>query len=431
MIKLFCRLQYVPVFIILCFIGCNRKDFLNPTDPINFPLPPILAYPTGDILIYDNPPTFYWGLIDTSFDLVYEIQGAENSTFDNPIFSTIVYSYGDTVCFYQPDELLKEHCFWRVRARVGGASDKAWGEWTTGSFYERFPLVAEYEDIPEGNKIIIKDNYAYVMDKPQTFHILDVSNPAEPEFISSFTDSVVSNFYDIKKEGNYLYLTCRNINYDYFLRIYSISNSSSPQFTGACSLRYSPGCLAVSYPAVYIEQDYGTIAIIDISDPTNPFEANSIDIDYNIYGIVIKENYLLVFTSSQIKVYNITNPFYPYLINNYSHYIDKFCISGDTLFATNNNYPYNITIFDVSALPTLKKIGSFSTDYYSFYEICFSSDCLAVRHSDGVSIFELSKYKKPEEGKLYPSSYTYSIASNKGYLYLISYDGMRVVKLCE
>ncbi len=425
-------MKYKLLLGVLLFIGCNRKDFLNPNDPINFPLAPILVYPTGDMLVYDNPPRLYWVLLDTSFSAVYEVQGTENSNFDNPIFSMIISSDEDTVCSYMPKGLLKEHCFWRVRAKAEGASDNAWGEWASGSFWERFPLITEYVDIPGGDEIIIRDDYAYIIDD-RTFHILDVSDPAEPEFIESFTDSAVDCFYDIEKEGNYLYLTCRPIHYHYpyiySLRIYS--NPSSPQFVGACSLYPSPNYLAISYPAVYIEQ-YSNVTIVDVSDSANPFVADSIEVDYSIRGLAVKENYLILFTSSQIKVYDITDPFHPSIANNYSYsYMDEFCISGDTLFVADDYYPYNVTIFDISALPAIKKMSSFSSDY-SFGDMCFSSNCLAGRAgSSTICIFELSGARKPEEGRLY-CPYTHGISANKGYLYLISrYGGIQVVKLHE
>ncbi|MCK4307645.1 hypothetical protein KAW50_05400 [candidate division WOR-3 bacterium] len=425
-------MKYKLLLGVLLFIGCNRKDFLNPNDPINSPSPPILIYPTGNMLVYDNPPRLYWVLLDTSFDVVYEVQGAENSNFNNPIFSMIISSDGDTVCYYMSEGLLKEHCFWRVRAKAEGASDNAWGEWASGSFWERFPLIAEYVDIPGGDEIIIRDDYAYIIDD-RTFHILDVSDPAEPEFIESFTDSSVNRFHEIEKEGNYLYLSCRDIHYDYFLQIYSISNPSSPQFTGACSLRYSPNYLAISYPAVYVGQP-SNVAIVDISDPANPFVANSIEVDYSIRGLAVKKNYLILFTSSKIKVYDITDPFHPSIANNYSYsYMDEFCISGDTLFVADDYYTYDVTIFDISALPAIKKTSSFSSDY-SFSDMCFSDNCLVGRHSSyTICIFELSGARKPEEGRLYPSyPYTRCISANKGYLYLISrYGGIQVVKLHE
>lgn len=423
-------MKYKGWLALLLFIGCKHKEFINPNDPINYPSAPKIIYPMGDTLVYDNPPTFRWSSIDSRLypsGGVYEIMCAEDSNFTTPLFS-IAIDYTN----YRPYELLGGRGFWKVRAKVMGASDKAWSEWSeVASFRERFPLVGRYDNLPGGIKTIIRDNYAYVMDK-NAFHILNVSNPTHPILVTSFVDTGVYKFYSIEACENYLYFTSniserRSI---YSLRIYSISDHSYPQFVGECSLGYyypPKEYIGVCYPAVYISQEYGDVKIINVSDPSHPSEVGRLP-ESPEYGFTVKGNYLILFGFYRTKVYDISDLLHPSIANSYDFHISKFCISGDTLVAHRDG---RITLFDLSNLPLIKELGSFPV-YMSYAEMCYSDNYLIIGGKTDIVVVELDGSEHLPMGKLNPSLRVSCIVGNKGYLYLMSYyEGVQIVKLCE
>jgi hypothetical protein len=428
------------VWLILCsaliLAGCNRKDFTNPNDPINRPPGPVLICPVDDTLLYNNPPRFDWLKADTAFcpdGATYELVCAEDADFANPLIEmTCHYS---SYCHY---ELLKEHCFWKVRAKAEGSSENAWGEWSgTQSFRQRFPLVEEYENIPGGRKVTMANGYAYITNYGD-MHILDVKSPARPEFLGSFRDSLVNYFYAIGKHGDYLYVACENYSSDYYrhsLKIYSVSDPSSPQFVGACSLdyRYSPSSIAVSYPVVYVERsDY--LEIVDVSQPENPLVVETLQEDAR-RGFAVMENYLILFACSKIRVYDIADPFHPCIANSYIFRARHFYVSGDTLLTTEEPYsqndPWQITLFDISALPQITELSSMEIDD-CIYQICLSDNCVVIcsGSSSTIEVFELHGETLPSSGELHAPYSSSTMSVNQGYLYLSSrFQGMSVVRL--
>ena len=81
-------MKYKVFLLFLFCIGCNRKEFSNPNDPLNFPIAPEPVYPMANTVVYENPPTFVWFSVD-SLPVVYEVQGADNSNFHDLIFSEL------------------------------------------------------------------------------------------------------------------------------------------------------------------------------------------------------------------------------------------------------------------------------------------------------------------------------------------------------
>ncbi|MDD5528948.1 MAG: hypothetical protein PHX21_02840 [bacterium] len=436
-------MKYKFVIICLLFLACNRKQFTNPNDLINTPPAPKLISPIGDTLMYNNPPILCWEAIDDTLypsGGVYEILYSTDSNFTSPISITSEYSYVSS------STLFRERCFWKVRARREEASEKAWGEWSdVASFRERFPLVTQYKDIPGGEQIFISDDYAYIRgyrgdySEANSFYILNLSNPTNPAIISSFTDSNVTCFNGMKKSGDYLFFLARDDSSHYVIRTYSIANPSSPTFSGSCRVNYDYyyNIFAISYPAVYVKNSSYYISIIDASQPTHPFVTDSIECqdNYSIRDIQTVGNYLLLFGQSKIYVYDISDPLHPSIANSYNcnSSINTLYISGDTLFTLDyNSYSYpQISIFDISALPTINNLENIYISSSSFSgQFLFSNNCFIADY--GYYILELNGVNKPFTGRIHPSFSIYGMTANKDYLYLLSsYNGISIIKLCN
>jgi hypothetical protein len=410
-------------------LSCDKKKFNNPNDPINRISAPKIIFPPNDTLIRDNPlPFFEWkSPVDTlyPYSIIYELHCAKDKEFKDLLF----YRFTQATAYYSTKLIDTETCFWRVRAKPEDVSDELWSDWSEiGTFKIRFPVVGENNDIPRQKRIIIRDNYAYIIYE-NTFHILDLSNYSSPQLISSFEDTNVYEFWNMEKDGNYLYFLGRDNNYYYHcLRIYSISDPSNPQITSSCSLyfSYSP-YIAISYPAMYVRTYESKIAIVDISDPKNPFVKDSMDVNMRILNFTVKEKHLLLFVETGIRVYDISSPFSPNIVNNYSFYYPRiFYLHQDSLFVT--RYPDTvITILDVSSLPEIKRINSFSVNEY-ISDMCFLNNCLIVNNIvNRFYIYELEGGPPFPEGTIFEEYYYDFAGVYKNYLYLFERSGSVIV----
>jgi hypothetical protein len=147
----------------------------------------------------------------------------------------------------------------------------------------------------------------YVADGSSGLQIIDASDLTDPKI----TDTVKlnSSVSGIKVSGNIVYLA----NGSAGLQIMNRHNPS--QLLGVAD---TPGIaydVAVNGNTAYIADDYSGLQIIDVSDVSNPFISDFLDLPDNVYGIAISEDIAYVSNDdSGIQVLDISNPTKPYKI---------------------------------------------------------------------------------------------------------------------
>jgi len=180
---------------------------------------------------------------------------------------------------------------------------------------------------PTGKKVyavIVGNNYAYVGvsgSGSSALHVLNISNPANPQFVREIT-----NVDDLEGDGgtvagNRLYL----VHGTKGISIWDISQPDNPQRLGSLDTPGIARSVAVSGNYAFISEgrwfdpgaEKGYLRVVDVSNPANPQIVASVDVgDDNPWfplALDSANNRLFVGLSdrSRTVVYNISNPINP------------------------------------------------------------------------------------------------------------------------
>jgi hypothetical protein len=180
---------------------------------------------------------------------------------------------------------------------------------------------------PTGKKVyavIVGNNYAYVGvsgSGSSALHVLNISNPANPQFVREIT-----NVDDLEGDGgtvagNRLYL----VHGTKGISIWDISQPDNPQRLGSLDTPGVARSVAVSGNYAFVSEgrwfdpgaEKGYLRVVDVSNPASPQIVASVDVgDNNPWfplALDSANNRLFVglFDRSQTVVYNISNPTNP------------------------------------------------------------------------------------------------------------------------
>lgn len=178
---------------------------------------------------------------------------------------------------------------------------------------ELFACVELLESIDVGNSIshsATDGEYFYFRETSGTDSLLvmDVSDPTNPTIIGGEVfDPTPTKF--IVAEGYAYSISGNNSSY---LLIYDLSVPATPVLAGNLVLgnTHVPNDIKVRNGYAYISDvQTDSIAVIDVSDPTNPTYAGGIDIPLNPQEIVLYGNYAYVWNAaSRLYVLDVTDP---------------------------------------------------------------------------------------------------------------------------
>ncbi len=169
-------------------------------------------------------------------------------------------------------------------------------------------------DLDVKNKIVYLSAEAADPKKPD-FYIVDAVNGSAPSIISSLDTG--SGLNTIDTAGEYAYVGTKDTNGQ--LQIIDVSNPANPQLVKSFKLNGVSGSGAVGQSIFYNSSKIymGTkkatgpeFHIIDVTDPLNPVESGSREIDENVNDIYVKEGtaYLATSDEEEVKVLNVENP---------------------------------------------------------------------------------------------------------------------------
>lgn len=191
-----------------------------------------------------------------------------------------------------------------------------------------------------------------------SFSIIDVQFPSAPNLISSV---YINEAYGIEISGNYAYIAESNAG----LRIYNISNPSSPTLIGQRILPSSAKDVKVVGNLAYVADEYAGLRIIDISNLTNPVEIGFFDSPGRAFDVEIKDSiaYLADATGGFFCI-DVSNPSNPIAINQYSAGDAVIDIDlKDTLAYYTDGYA-GIKVLNISDPNNLELVGSLYMPYW-------------------------------------------------------------------
>jgi hypothetical protein len=178
-------------------------------------------------------------------------------------------------------------------------------------------FISQTTNIDNANAIYVQGHYAYVGNWAG-LTIFDVSNPANPTYVGSETNTYpISSVY---VQGNYAYLTNWNIDE---LIIYNISNPSNPTYVSWINTVSAPTSVHIQgeYAYVLATGNPAYVEIYNISNPANPTyvseTSNAIHIlsntNSNPQELYVQGRYVYVVSpgNQEMIIYDISNPSNP------------------------------------------------------------------------------------------------------------------------
>jgi hypothetical protein len=138
--------------------------------------------------------------------------------------------------------------------------------------------------------MVKKDGYLFVGCSSGIFNVYDISIPGSPQRV--FSDYLGgSDIYDISRQGNLVFLACRNMG----MQIIDITNPLEPVLVGDfVNHPYSFETMAIRNNLVCLASTKGMIYILDTTQPDAIVKKDSIDIGRDIKSVALLNDYLYV-----------------------------------------------------------------------------------------------------------------------------------------
>ncbi len=236
----------------------------------------------------------------------------------------------------------------------------------------------------DGSALNVKiiDTLAYLADMTGGINILSVNNPTNMRLISKITVPGQSLWLDIY--NNTLYLA----NGNYGIRIFDISNKLNPVEKGLIATTSSCVFVKVIDNILYVAENTNGISIYDITNSFNPTKIGAYDTSGNALKIAKKGNFIYVADKATgllvLNAENLQNISIVTLISNIGN-VNGIFINENYLFLTSESN--GVKVYDIS-LPNQPKLKGYY--YVSLFAVdIFARDNLVylADQSKGLIIF--------------------------------------------
>ncbi|RLE24186.1 MAG: hypothetical protein DRJ65_10440 [Acidobacteria bacterium] len=175
--------------------------------------------------------------------------------------------------------------------------------------------------------IDIEGNFAYMAYSDFGLAVFDISNPADPSMVGSYSGIVGD---DIHVSGNYAYMVS---GYTSKLYVLNITSPTAPTLVGSYDISNveEPGTVFVQGNLAFIgAYQYQNLEIVNVSDPANPvFEGALINNGVVCTDIYVEGNYAYCASRMDIEVIDVSTPATPTLTRSISAPGNMYGITGD------------------------------------------------------------------------------------------------------
>lgn len=174
--------------------------------------------------------------------------------------------------------------------------------------------------------LTVQGDTAYLFG-PGGMEIVDVSNPNEPVFASTYSAGALIN--DSIIAGDFAYLAINHSAND-SLQIVDVSNPAAPALRGSAGMSCHQGKgLALNGRYLYLNESSacswlpGYLTVIDVADPADPQIVITETIDASLGGMALLNDYLyVVHAADGLQIYDVKSPAAPNQVGAYAYTAD-------------------------------------------------------------------------------------------------------------
>jgi hypothetical protein len=289
-------------------------------------------------------------------------------------------------------------------------------------------------------------HYVYIADGRQGLKVLDISAPAEPEWIGSLAG--MNWAQRVVAAGNYVYIVDR----DQGLRIVDVSNPAMPVEVGFYKTLPTGTGVAIAGDYAYMSispmgnVSYGYLEAIDISDPATPTQAGIYKTPAKATDVAISDEVAYVSYQGPMNeagfytaeggliALDITDPTQlkrDGMLNDLGHMaLANVVIAGQHAYLNSDE----LKVVDISDPIHLRVIGSIdlgSTNGVVAQHVAVSAHHLYFSNDDDLRVVDISHPNKPKEIASFavaPPNYMYGITTAEGYIILGSQSGLFILE---
>ena len=254
-------------------------------------------------------------------------------------------------------------------------------------------LIGTFDTYSAAVTSVVKDDIAYVTYSGDGLLMMDISNLEYPVLIGQFENS--SYTYDLKFRDDLVYLAC----WEDGFKILDVSDPTTPTLVSVLS-GFNAWKVELYGNYAYVEElnppyTIGTIRIINISNPSNPFEVGSIQIPDYGEELVYYNNYLFVACDDAgLKILDVSDPQNPFEASSISlpDVLDIYIRDNDA-YVCAADWPSNgggFYIFDISdpLIPIVK--GYYGTAGFFPRDVSIADTFAYVSDGDDIRLFLLT-----------------------------------------
>jgi len=267
--------------------------------------------------------------------------------------------------------------------------------------------------------IYVSGAYAYLANYNDGLRIYDITDPTSPQSVGHIDDGGIA--YGIYVSGAYAYLA----NGTDGLRIYDVSDPTSPQSVGHIDNGGTAYGIYVSGSYAYLANNTGGLRIYDVTDPTSPQSVGNIDDGGNAYGIYVSGSYAyLANFSDGLRIYDITDPTSPQSVGHIDNgsYASDIYVSGSYAYLA--NLDDGLRIYDITDPSSPQSVGHIDNGGQANGIYVSGSYAYLANYAGGLRIYDITDPTSPQSvGHIRDEGYANGIYVSGSYAYLANYGG--------
>ncbi|MDA3834179.1 MAG: hypothetical protein PF495_12370, partial [Spirochaetales bacterium] len=274
--------------------------------------------------------------------------------------------------------------------------------------------------------VAISGDYAYLGDINHGLKVVNISNSSNPILVGSATTTSKSAYY-VAKKGNYVYLTDGN------LQIFNVSDPASPKLVSSYTTSGFAGKVQISGAYAYVADQNSGLEIINISDPLKPRLLGNYVTGGIAAGVDVIGKTAFVADTKGLHVLDVTDPQKPSQIG-FASSTSLFSVTVSGSYAYASNYDLTqMKIFNISNPKNPTLVSTYNTGSASYAKdigVSGSYAYIAISAS-GVQVVNISDPTKPTlVGKYHSAGTAYDISLSGTHAYLADgTGGLKILKL--